>query len=131
MSAKLFVVFYRPRYGNYLHWALHIEHRQEHQILEVDGEHPHFEHNTFMEDPKTSKTFLRQFFVAVLRESDVGRVRSAAQSVPVDNETVEWDCHDYVLEVLEKLQEDSILDQDDADYVEVREILMEERGGIL
>lgn len=131
MSPKLFVVFYRPRYGNYLHWALHIENGDEHQILEVDGEHPQFEYNTFMEDPNTSNTFLRQLFVAVLGEGDIERVKSAARSVPVDNETVEWDCQDYVLEVLERLQEDLVLDKDDADYIEVREILMEERGGIL
>ncbi|KAJ5968149.1 hypothetical protein N7501_004397 [Penicillium viridicatum] len=108
MSTKLFVVFYRPRYGNFLHWALHIEKGQEHHILEVDGEHPQFERNTFMENPKKSSTFLRQFFIAVLGEDDVERVKSAAQSVPMDNETVEWDCQDYVLEILDKLQEDFI-----------------------
>ncbi|CAI7597161.1 unnamed protein product [Penicillium viridicatum] len=131
MSTKLFVVFYRPRYGNFLHWALHIEKGQEHHILEVDGEHPQFKRNTFMENPKESCTFLRQFFIAVLGEDDVERVKSAAQSVPVDNETVEWDCQDYVLEILDKLQEDFILDKDDEDYIDVREILTEERGGIV
>lgn len=75
--------------------------------------------------------FLRQFFIAVLGEDDVERVKSAAKSVPVDNETVEWDCQDYVLEILDKLQEVFILDKDDEDYIDVREILMEERGGIV
>ncbi|KAJ5826523.1 hypothetical protein N7447_003286 [Penicillium robsamsonii] len=127
MSPKLFVVFYRPRYGNFLHWALHIEKGQEHDILEVDGEHPQFKRNTLMENPKESNTFLQQFFIAVLREDDVERVKSAAQSVPVDNETVEWDCQDYVLEILDKLEE-FVLDKDDEDYMDVREILMEARG---
>lgn len=131
MSPKLFVVFYQPRYGNFLHWALHIEKGQEHHIFQVDGEHPQFKRNTLMENPKESSTFLRQFFIAVLGENDVERVKSAAQSVLVDNETVEWDCQDYVLEILDKLQEDSILDKDDEDYMDVREILMEERGGIV
>ncbi|OQE20147.1 hypothetical protein PENFLA_c017G09337 [Penicillium flavigenum] len=118
MPPKLFVVFYRPRYGNFLHWALHIEKGEEHHIIEVDGEHPQFKRNTFMENPKKSSTFLRQFFIAVLGEDDIERVKSAAQSVPVDNETVEWDCQDYVLEILDELQEDFVLDKDDEDYMD-------------
>ena len=129
MSIKLFVVFYQPRYGNFLHWALHIENGEEHHIIEVDGEHPQFRRNMFMENPKETSAFLREFFIAVLGEDGVERVKSAAQSVPVDNETVEWDCQDYVLDILDKLQEDFVLDKDDEDYMDVREILMEERGG--
>ena len=121
-------MFYRPRYGNFLHWALHIEKGKEHHILEVDGEHPNFKRNSFMEDPNGSSNFLRQFFIAVLGDHDFERVVNAAQSVPVDNETIEWDCQDYVLEILDKLQEEFVLDKDDEDYMDVREILMEERG---
>ncbi|CAG7941665.1 unnamed protein product [Penicillium nalgiovense] len=130
MSPKLSVVFYRLRYGNFLHWALHIEKGEEHHIIDVDGEHAQFKRNTFMENPKESDTFLRQFFVAVLGEDDVERVKSAAQTVPVDNETIEWDCQDYVLEILDKPQEGLVLDKDDEDYMDVREILMEERGSV-
>lgn len=100
-------------------------------MLLVQLEHPQFERNTFMEEPKTSNTFIRQYFVAMIGRDDIERVKSAAQSVPVDNESVEWDCQDYVLEILDILEEELVLDKDDADYIEVREILMEERGGIL
>jgi hypothetical protein len=39
--------------------------------------------------------------LASMLQSDPERVRNAAQSVPVDNETTEWDCQDYVLEILD------------------------------
>jgi hypothetical protein len=37
---KLHVVFYRPRYGNYQHWALYLQTGTEHVIFEVTGSHP-------------------------------------------------------------------------------------------
>ncbi|KAI9655413.1 MAG: hypothetical protein M1829_000649 [Trizodia sp. TS-e1964] len=39
-------------------------------------------------------------------------------SAEVDNETLDWNCQDYVLESLDKLSEECILDEDDEDYVE-------------
>lgn len=36
----------------------------------------------------------------MIHENDIERVKNAAQSMPIDNETTEWDCQDYVLEIL-------------------------------
>lgn len=58
-------------------------------------------------------------------------MKQAAETVPVDNETVEWDCQDYVLDILDNLEEEFILDCDDEDYRAAREILREKRGAIL
>lgn len=54
-----------------------------------------------------------------------------ANSIPVDNETSEWDCQDYVLEILDRLQEDYVLDEDDEDYQEARKELWSKRGPIV
>ena len=131
MSPKLFVAFYRPRYGNYQHWALYIENGEDHLILEVVGQHPTFKRNTVVADPKKSRSFRELLFIAVLREGDVARVESAAQSVTVDNETIEWDCQDYVLEVLDELEAEYVLDADEEEYIDAREILRERRGAII
>lgn len=131
MAPKLYVVFYLPRYGNYQHWALYIENGKQHLIFEVVGQHPTFKRNIVIADPKRSKSFLQQLFVAVIHDSDIETVEIAAQSVPVDNETVEWDCQDYVLEVLDKLVEEFVLDANDEEYIDAREILKERRGAIV
>ena len=34
----------------------------------------------------------------------------------VDNETTEWNCQDYVIELLETLYEECIIDEDDKEY---------------
>lgn len=43
----------------------------------------------------------------------------------------EWDCQDYVLEILDNLEEEFVLDRDDEDYIEARQILMDKRGAIV
>lgn len=131
MSARLFVVFYLPRYGNFQHWALYVQNGQEHLIIEVVGEHPEFERNIMTENPEQSDTFLHKVFVAVLVQADIPRVKKAAQEVRVDNETVEWDCQDYVLEILDNLVDNFVLNEDDEEYVEARGILKEKRAAIL
>lgn len=131
MTPKLFVAFYRPRYGNYQHWALYIESGQEHFIFEVIGQHPIFKRNVVMADPKRSRSLRQLLFVAMICDDDIERVKSAAQDVSVDNQTAEWDCQDYVLDILDKLEEDFVLDADDEEYIDAREMLKERRGAII
>lgn len=128
---QLHVVLYRPRYGNYQHWGLYLEDEREPLIFEVTGEHPKFERNIVKARPENSRSFLQKVYIGVIRKADVKNVKQAAETVPVDNETVEWDCQDYVLDVLDNLEEEFILDCDDEDYRDAREILREKRGAIL
>lgn len=37
---------------------------------------------------------------------DIRRVENAVRTVHVDNETVEWDCQEYVLDILQKLEDE-------------------------
>lgn len=130
---KLYVVYYRPRYGNFQHWALYVESEKEKEnlIFEVTGQHPNFRRNVVNARPDRSRSYIGKTFVAVLGEDSVQDVQSAAKSVVVDNETVEWDCQDYVLEVLDKLEDEFVLDGDDEDYREAREDLKKKRGAII
>ncbi|KAL4893411.1 hypothetical protein BDV59DRAFT_30511 [Aspergillus ambiguus] len=128
---KLYVVYYRPRYGNFQHWALYVESDKENLIFEVTGQHPYFKRNVVRARPESSRSYVGKTFVAVLGEDSVQDVKSAAKSVVVDNETVEWDCQDYVLEVLDKLENEFVLDGDDEDYCEARKDLKMKRGAII
>jgi hypothetical protein len=82
-------------------------------------------------EPETSGSFTGKLFVGTISDSDIQRVKDTAKSVPVDNETVEWDCQDYVLEMLDQLQEDYVLDEEDEDYQEARKELRSKRGAII
>ncbi|PGG98660.1 hypothetical protein AJ80_09497 [Polytolypa hystricis UAMH7299] len=130
-NPNLYVAFYRPRYGNYQHWALYIESEEENIIFEVVGQHPNFQRNVVYARPDSSKSYSGNVYVATLRKDEVEDVKAAAETVLVDNETVEWDCQDYVLELLDKLEDEYILDGDDEDYQEAMKELKEKGGAIL
>ena len=70
-------------------------------IFEVTGAHPNFKRNVVKADPRNSQSFVRMIFMNIFSSGDVATVQSVARSTKVDNETVEWDCQEYVLDMLE------------------------------
>ncbi|KAE8382904.1 hypothetical protein BDV26DRAFT_211224 [Aspergillus bertholletiae] len=128
---KLYVVFYRPRYGNYQHWALYVDEESNGTIFEVTGQHPSFQRNVVHARPDSSKSYLDKLYIGTLSPDDLKHVAKAAEETGVDNDTLEWDCQDYVLEMLDKLEEEFILESDDEDYRVAREKLKGRRGAML
>jgi hypothetical protein len=59
---------------------------------------------------------------------DLEEFKKAVEATAVDNETVEWDCQDYVLEILDKLGEECIIDEEDRTYKKQRRKLESKRG---
>jgi hypothetical protein len=127
-SPQLYVVFYRPRYGNYQHWALYIDDGEDGIIFEVVGSHPNFRRNVVHSKPEKSRNFLNKIYVGPLSKDDIKRVENAVRTVYVDNETVEWDCQEYVLDILQKLEDEFIVEEDDEDYQEAKKELKKKRG---
>lgn len=112
--SKLFVAMYRPRKGNHEHWALYLE--AEQKIYEVTGQYPNFELNVLTgKKPESTDRHSRSIFVWDV--TDISGFKKAVASVEPDNEVVHWNCQDYVIEVLEKLEEECIVDDDDEDYI--------------
>lgn len=83
----LYVVFFRPRYGNYQHWILFIEDGTDKMTLEVVGHHPNFERNYLQVDPARSRNYSRKQFVGVLTKADIERVKAVACRIQMDNES--------------------------------------------
>lgn len=72
-----------------------------------------------------------EIVISVLVKGDTNRIKEIASSQHVDNETTEWDCQDYLLELLEKLEDEYILDGDDEEYCEAKKELKKRRGAIV
>lgn len=128
--SRLYVVFYRPRYGNYQHWALYLE-GTEHTIFEVTGSHPNFEKKEVKANPSNSGSYLSKLYVGTISETDIVTVRQCVAAVEVDNATTEWDCQEYVIDILDKLEAELVLDEDDEEYKNAREDLKEKRGAVI
>ncbi|KAI9744121.1 MAG: hypothetical protein M1818_002273 [Claussenomyces sp. TS43310] len=112
VTAKLYIAMYRPRYGNYEHWALILDADDYQTTFEVTGEHGTFERNVLSNNPEQP---LRRIQVGTINQRDLPELFKIIQGVEVDNETSEWNCQDYVLEALEKLVDECIVDEDDED----------------
>ncbi|KAB8256781.1 hypothetical protein BDV32DRAFT_90495 [Aspergillus pseudonomiae] len=130
-SPNLYVVFYRPRYGNYQHWALYFDGEKNGVIFEVIGQHPNFRPNVVYARPDSSKSYLGNLYIGTLSPGDLKHVEKAAEETPVDNETLEWDCQEYVLGILDKLEDEFVLDSEDEDYQAAREELSNKRGAMI
>jgi hypothetical protein len=112
---KVYIAIFSPHYGNFLHWSIFIQTEQP-LILEVEGEHPNFTPNIMNSSPDMDARHIKNIEVGEVREDEMSQVRSVIKATHVDNETVEWNCQDYVLEALEKLAEECLLDEEDEQY---------------
>ncbi|KAL2847190.1 hypothetical protein BJY01DRAFT_167612 [Aspergillus pseudoustus] len=130
-NPSLFVAIYQPRYGNFQHWALHLHTDHEDFIFEVDGEHPSFIKVNSSAKPTDSDTLIESLYVGEIGIPDVATVKKIVDEARVDNETLEWDCQEYVLELLEACEREAILEEDDLDFAETKQILKTKRGPIL
>jgi len=115
--ARLYVAMYKPIEGNYEHWVLYLENGAEHTIYEVTGEHPSFSKNVTSGRPTSTNRHKRSIFVATVNSSDLPVLREVISGMQPDNSTVHWNCQDYVLEILEKLEEECVIDEEDDEYV--------------
>lgn len=115
--AKLYVVMYRPRWGNYEHWALYLDNDDEHTIYEVIDEHPRFKKNEGKGRPQHSNRYLRSYQVGTINTDDISTFRSEVAKAKVDNATVHWNCQDYVVELVEQLVTECIIDEEDFEKV--------------
>lgn len=111
---KLYVAMYRPVTGNYEYWALYLD--GVHKIYEVTGQSPHFKRNIVSGKPTSSSRHKRSILVANINASDIAEFQSAVSAIKPDNSVTHWNCQDYVIEILEKLEEECVIDGDTKAY---------------
>lgn len=112
---KLYIAIYRPRTGNYYHWALYLKSMPP-KIFEVTGSHPEFAQNVVKSKPESTNRHVESIGVGDINDGDVPEFYSIMSKVEVDNDTLDLNCQDYVLEALEELAEECVLDEDDREY---------------
>ncbi|KAL6713013.1 hypothetical protein ACLMJK_009409 [Lecanora helva] len=111
---KLYLTMYRAVKGNYEHWALYLD--GEHKIYELTGESPHFKRNVVSGIPTSSNRHKRSIFVSDINTGDFAAFQSAVGAIKPNNSVSHWNCQDYVTGILEKLEEECIVDADEKAY---------------
>lgn len=102
------VVFYRPKpNSNYAHWALDIHNPITglHHIFQVVGKQHDLQAEEIEWNPRDSSKYIRTIKVGQVQSSRFRALVQVLRGVDVQNEVFHWDCQDYVLEVLEELED--------------------------
>jgi hypothetical protein len=143
---KLYVAFYRPLpgTGNYQHWALYLaapdDAPEENTLIHVLEAHPTFKPSIETGASISARTFSPRIFLGEtclceIQPGGVQQLRDIAKEAKVDNETLDWTCQDYVIEILEALEEACIIGFDgedyDQEYAENKEKIMEKYGAMI
>lgn len=78
--------------------------------------------------PENSARFLESVYIGEVQDRDFKEFEKTIKATNVDNGTVEWDCQDYVLEILDNLEEECIMDGDDSVFQKQKRKLKNKRG---
>ena len=127
VHAELSVVRYKPAAHSKAHWALHLRivdgGEARHLLYQANGEAGNLHLDVVEADPMESQHFLEQIDICDIDgTSDIAEVESHLKKQPMRNEVSSWTCQDWVMEVLEALDEDNLLDE--YQYGEAKERLM-------
>jgi hypothetical protein len=88
VRGKLCIAIYKPRYGNYKHWALFLE-STESLIFEVVGKHRTFQKNTITGSLSSSTRHKKNILVADINEQDIPELKKVVSKVNIDNKIIE------------------------------------------
>ena len=88
------VVIYRPREGNYHHWALHVYYRQtrSHCIFQTEGDPNELQPSVRNCRPEVFDRLLKRIVIGDIPEQLYGRLLEIISSVRMQNEISSWDC---------------------------------------
>lgn len=125
---RLYVAMYQPLTGNYEHWALYLQDNDNHNLFQDVGAHPTFTANVTIAEPASTARHKRSIFVSDINTIDLDALEQAVGAVVPDNSVVHWNCQDYVMELLEKFEEEYIVDADEEAYISAKKELMEHYG---
>ncbi|KAK6385764.1 hypothetical protein LTS17_001336 [Exophiala oligosperma] len=116
MRAKLYAAIYEPLYGNFRHFSLYLENGDEEIIYEATGEWPNFEHNILVnKNPRNTRRIIALILIGEVNQTEIPEVKMLLEHANIDNETVHWNCQDFVVENADEIV-DGCLTTDDHDW---------------
>jgi hypothetical protein len=81
-------------------------------------------------NPRESTRLAEMVYLCDVDASDIPAIKDAAENAVIHNESPGYNCQDYVLELLDALEEHGIIDNSDANYITNRETLEGKQEGL-
>lgn len=120
IMSKLYVAMYRSVIDNYEHLALYLENNSEHIIYQVINEYSHFKLNVVSDKPTFTNRHRRSIFVFDVNAIDISDFKNAISFMKSNNFISHWNCQDYVIESLDKLEKKCVIDEDEKAYISAK-----------
>ncbi|KAF4220309.1 hypothetical protein CNMCM8980_007814 [Aspergillus fumigatiaffinis] len=103
--------------GVYKHWALFIDQAEaEATLLNVRGSDGRFRYETEKRDVRYDESLVELVYLCDVDVAKANTIRNIARTIPVHNEISGWNCQDYVLDLLDELEERKVIDGEDELY---------------
>ncbi|KAJ5928124.1 hypothetical protein N7466_007080 [Penicillium verhagenii] len=111
-------------------WSLFIETEKntDKTIIQVLGtRHKYFRVIRTPSNPRVSTDLIDLLPLCRIDTSKIEMVKYIADSTHIGNEVVDWSCQDYVLGVLNDLEDAGIINGNDKDYIRNKEVVKSKR----
>lgn len=80
---------------------------------------------TYLANPQRSQRFDEIHYIGEIHESDFNKVASVIRQIPIQNHVEDWNCQNYVIDIMNELERLSFLDQSDLQYFRTRACIEE------
>lgn len=131
-SVSLYVAIHDDG-GIYKHWSLFIDgpSASDKTIFQAMGSSGRYRFETENSNPRLWETLAELFYVCDVDESDTIAVKNTAKQVPIRDESPSWNCQDYVLDLLDALEEGRVIEGEDAGYQRRKSDLRRKQDGLI
>ncbi|KAI2844078.1 hypothetical protein CBS147321_7948 [Aspergillus niger] len=118
--------------GIYKHWSLFIDGPTdpEKTILHIMGSSTRYRFEMRNSNARNSTTLLELVYLCHVDNSKISAIKDAAQEITIHNEAPGYNCQDYILELLDELEEKKIIDRSNASYKRNRKKVEDKQEGL-
>lgn len=125
-TVRITVVFFKLIEGNFDHWALWLDGPSVSKLFQVAGDYGEMESQVLDEDPRDNSRLYQCITVGEINPDDQTAMEARIKTVPAQNDVALWDCQDYVLDILDALEDQGYVGGEE--YTHLRRVLGSFRG---
>lgn len=118
--------------GVYKHWSLFIDGPTdlEKTILHIMGSSTRYRFEMRNSNARNSASLLELVYLCHVDNSKVNAIKDAARNMTIHNEAPGYNCQDYILELLDELEEKNIVDRRNPSYKNNRQKVEGKQEGV-
>lgn len=129
-TSELHIAIYNDG-GVYKHWALFIDGPTDPEkiILNIMGSSTRYRFEMRNSNAREEAALLELVYLCHVDNSKINAITDVAQEITIHNEAPGYNCQDYILQLLDELEEKEVLDHGDTSYIQNRKKIEDKQEG--